>query len=82
MNNKIRAVALEYDAEQMDAPIVAALGANEGASLIIKQAYKSSVPVVKSDKVVKKLNQIEMNQSIPEELYTEIANIFVKYSIK
>ena len=80
--NKIRAIALEYDSEEMDAPLVAALGANELASLIVKQAYKSSVPVVKSDKIIKKFNQIEMNQSIPEELYAEVANIFVKYSIK
>ncbi len=79
---KIRAVALEYNAEEMDAPIVAALGANELASLIIKQAYKCSVPVVTSDEFIKKFNQIEVNEGIPEELYNEVANIFIKYNIQ
>jgi len=79
---KIRAIALEYNAEEMDAPIVSALGANELASLIVKQAYKCSVPVVTSDQIIKKFNQIEINETIPEDLYTEVANIFVKYSIK
>ena len=82
MSNKIRAIALEYDSEEMDAPIVSALGANELASLIVKQAHKYSVPVVKSEKVIKKFNQIEVNQSLPEDLYAEVAKIFVKYSIK
>lgn len=79
---KVKALALAYDSEQMDAPIVSAIGSDELAKEMLKQAKRSGVPIVRSDKMVKSMRDCEVCQTVPEVTYPDLAKIFSKYSIR
>ncbi|HQD62878.1 MAG TPA: flagellar biosynthesis protein FlhB [Defluviitoga sp.] len=70
------AVALQYDAETMDAPIVVAKGVNEIAFKIRDIAFKNGVPIVQRPSLAKKLyEEVDLNEEIPEDLYTVVAEV-------
>ncbi len=71
------AVALKYDNEKSDAPIVVAKGINFLAIRIKEIALESKVPIVEDPVLARALyDQIEVEQQIPESLYKAIAEIF------
>jgi len=71
------AVALKYDNEKSEAPIVLAKGINFLALKIKDIARDSKIPIVEDPVLARALyDQVEVEQEIPEGLYKAIAEIF------
>ena len=71
------AVALKYDKEKSEAPIVLAKGINFLALKIKDIALESKIPIVEDPALARALyDQVEPEQEIPESLYKAIAEIF------
>ena len=70
------AVALKFDPENMDAPIVVAKGADHLAQKIIEIAKENRVAVVQRKPIARFLHaHVELNQPIPYDLYQAVAEI-------
>ena len=70
------AVALVYDQENSEAPIVVAKGAGLMAEKIKKIAREHGVPVVENKALARLLfKTVELNQMIPETLYQAVAEV-------
>ena len=71
------AVALKYDKDKTDAPVVLAKGINFLALRIKDIALESKIPIVEDPALARALyDQVEPEQQIPESLYKAIAEIF------
>jgi len=71
------AVALKYDKEKTEAPLVIAKGINFLALKIKDIALESKIPIVEDPALARALyDQVEVEQEIPEGLYKAIAEIF------
>ena len=71
------AVALKYDSEIADSPIVNAKGEDNNALLIRKIAEENNVPVVENRPVARELyTNVEVGDIIPEIYYSTIAVIY------
>ena len=78
MNEKEKskiAIALKYDQENGDAPKVIAKGTGEIAKNIIKKGEEAGVTSLENKSLAQELFQLEVNQEIPEDLYTAVAEI-------
>ncbi len=71
------AVALKYDPSQRDAPFVVAKGKCWLAEIIIDEAKKAGVPVIRSPELVHDLYELEILQEIPSDLYFALAQILI-----
>ena len=70
------AVALRYNPQKDIAPIVIAKGIGRLALLIIEEAKKHKVPVVRNPTLARTLyHSVDMNQPIPVELYKLVAQV-------
>lgn len=70
------AVALKFDADEMDAPIVVAKGAGEIAKKIRELAAEHGIPLVEEKPLARALYKtVEIDQSIPVELYRAVAEV-------
>ena len=70
------AVALRYDPEAMSAPVVVAKGERIIAERIRQIAAEHAVPIVQRPELARTLfRTIEINQSIPEELFRAVAEV-------
>lgn len=69
------AAALRYDIENDNAPVVIAKGEGEIARQIIKTAEENNIPLKEDKDLVKVLLQLELEEEIPEELYSAVAEI-------
>ncbi len=70
------AVALVYDQESSEAPLVVAKGAGLVAEKIKKTAREHGVPVVENKALARLLfKTVELNQMIPETLYQAVAEV-------
>lgn len=69
------AAALQYDIESDNAPVVIAKGKGEIARQIIKTAEEHDIPLKEDKDLVKVLLQLELEEEIPEELYSAVAEI-------
>ena len=74
MKNQKKAVALKYD-DKYDAPIVTAAGMGYVADRIIEKAKENEVPIVINEEMVNLLNNVDVGESIPQELYGAVAEI-------
>ncbi|WP_077617801.1 EscU/YscU/HrcU family type III secretion system export apparatus switch protein [Bacillus sinesaloumensis] len=73
---EIKAVALSYE-DKMDAePKVVAKGKGLIAQNIIKKAQENNIPIQEDSALVELLEELSLNEGIPEELYQVIAEIF------
>jgi len=71
------AVALKYDTETSDAPVVIAKGINFLALKIKEIANESKIPIVEDPALARALyEQVEVEEKIPESFYKAIAEIF------
>jgi flagellar biosynthetic protein FlhB len=71
------AVALKYDNEKSDAPVVVAKGINFLALKIKEIANESKIPIVEDPALARALyEQVEVDEKIPESFYKAIAEIF------
>jgi flagellar biosynthetic protein FlhB len=70
------AVAIQYDPEEMAAPIVVAKGAGEVAKRIRKLALQHGVPVVEKKPLAQALyRDVEIGKPIPSEKYAAVAEV-------
>jgi len=70
-------VALRYDKKAMPAPLVVAKGRGVVAEKLIELARKNGVPILEDRLLVETLDQLNVNQEIPPELYQVVAEILV-----
>ena len=71
------AVALKYDKDKSEAPIIVAKGINYLALKIKDIALESKIPIVEDPALARALyDQVEVEQEIPETFYKAIAEIF------
>lgn len=70
------AVALRYDEETMEAPVVVAKGAGPLAKRIQETAREHQIAVVENVWLARSLYEsVEVNASVPEELYQAVAEV-------
>jgi flagellar biosynthesis protein len=71
------AVAIQYDRQTMSAPKIVAKGRGTVAERLIAMARENHIPVVEDKLLVEALDQLNLNQEIPGELYQVVAEILV-----
>ncbi|WP_106497638.1 EscU/YscU/HrcU family type III secretion system export apparatus switch protein [Lentibacillus sp. Marseille-P4043] len=77
MNTKRKkATALRYDKTQDHAPRVTATGKGLTAENIIEKAKANNVPVQEDASLIELLSELNINETIPEELYQAVAEVF------
>jgi len=77
MNQKRKkAVALRYNQEQNHAPKVVATGKGLIAENVIEKAKENNVPILEDESLVELLAELNINETIPEELYQAVAEVF------
>ncbi|ALC86045.1 hypothetical protein AM499_09530 [Bacillus sp. FJAT-22090] len=70
------AVALGYKPGIIDAPTILAKGKGKIADNILMKAKEHNVPIQEDRSLVELLGQLDINQSIPDELYQAVAEVF------
>ncbi|MFD0587847.1 EscU/YscU/HrcU family type III secretion system export apparatus switch protein [Paenibacillus sp. GCM10027627] len=70
-----KAVALKYEPGERSAPVIVAKGAGHIADRILDKAKESGVPVQEDASLVEVLSKLDIDQEIPPELYTLVAEI-------
>ena len=70
------AIALSYDPSKNTGPTVVAKGKGKIAETILEKASAHDVPVHEDPNLVQLLGQLDLNTSIPEELYQAVAEVF------
>ena len=78
------AVAIQYEAGKMDAPVVLAKGQELVAARIREIAQENDIPLVENPPVARLLHsKVEVGQAIPEEMFKAVAEILAYvYSLK
>ena len=71
------AVALRYDRDQMAAPRVTAKGAEAVARLMLDEARRHDVPIVRDVPLARALFSVQMGRYIPRELYEAVAEVLL-----
>ncbi len=71
-----RAVALHYQPDKKQAPIVSASGRGWLAERIVTLARENKVPVVTDSALVSVLSSLSLGEEVPQELYEAIAAIY------
>jgi flagellar biosynthetic protein FlhB len=66
---------LKYDRAEMDAPVVVAKGAELMAAQIRKIAAEANVPTLRDVPLARALYDLEIDASIPEELFETVAEV-------
>ncbi|MGD6965038.1 EscU/YscU/HrcU family type III secretion system export apparatus switch protein [Rossellomorea vietnamensis] len=75
-NKRKQAVALQYEADRQQAPKVIAKGKGLIADNILERARQNNIPVQEDPALVELLGSLDINESIPEELYQAVAEVF------
>ena len=79
-NNKTKqAVALKYNMNKNNAPVVIASGSGFFADKVVEIAEKNGVPVYRDDSLSVILSQLKIGSEIPEELFSSIVDIYVYF---
>ena len=76
-NPRKTAVALQYDRASMPAPQVVAKGRGIVAEKLIAMARENGIPIIEDKLLVEMLDQLNLNQQIPGELYQVVAEILI-----
>ena len=74
--HKKEAVALKYSPLESTSPVVIAKGKGETAERILKSAEDHNIPIQEDPSLVHLLSKLEIEESIPEELYEVVAELF------
>jgi flagellar biosynthetic protein FlhB len=76
------AIALQYDPEKMEAPVVLAKGAGVLAQQIRRLGLKHSIPIVERKELARYLYaNVEVNHAVPAEQYAAVAEV-IRYVYK
>ncbi|MCR2820735.1 EscU/YscU/HrcU family type III secretion system export apparatus switch protein [Lederbergia panacisoli] len=70
------AVALHYQSDLHEAPSVIAKGKGMIADNIMAKGKEHNIPVQQDSTLVELLGQLNINETIPEDLYNAVAEIF------
>ena len=70
------AIALSYNAENNNSPTVIAKGKGKIADNILEKAAQNDIPVYEDKNLIELLGNLDLNESIPEELYEAVAEVF------
>jgi flagellar biosynthesis protein len=70
-----KAVALKYEPGERTAPVLVAKGKGHIADLILEKAKENGIPVQEDSSLVEVLSKLDVDQEIPPELYTLVAEI-------
>jgi flagellar biosynthesis protein len=70
------AVALRYNSEKDHAPKLVAKGKGLVADELLSRAKEFGVPIQEDPSLLEVLGKLEINQTIPEDLYSVVAEIF------
>ncbi|MGM0880908.1 MAG: EscU/YscU/HrcU family type III secretion system export apparatus switch protein [Bacillota bacterium] len=70
-----KAVALKYEPGERLAPVMVAKGKGHMADLILEKAQENGIPVQEDSSLVEVLSKLDIDQEIPPELYTLVAEI-------
>ncbi|WP_424765807.1 EscU/YscU/HrcU family type III secretion system export apparatus switch protein [Paenibacillus sp. sgz302251] len=70
-----KAVALKYEPGERSAPVMVAKGKGHMAELILERAKQNGIPVQEDSSLVEVLSKLDIDQEIPPELYTLVAEI-------
>lgn len=73
-----RAVALQYGVSD-SAPVIVAAGMGHLAEKILDVAQENGVPIYEDNSLATILSQLNLGQSIPEELYRAVVEIYVYF---
>ncbi|MDR1070234.1 MAG: EscU/YscU/HrcU family type III secretion system export apparatus switch protein [Gracilibacteraceae bacterium] len=71
------AIALKYNPDKDNAPVVVAAGSGFLAQKIIEIANKNNVPVYQDNSAASMLSAFDVGMEVPPELYQVIADIYV-----
>ncbi|WP_163536781.1 EscU/YscU/HrcU family type III secretion system export apparatus switch protein [Gracilibacillus sp. YIM 98692] len=71
-----KAAALTYDPNQVEAPKLTAKGRGYVAESIIEKAKENEIPIQSDPTLVQLLSELNINETIPEELYQVVAEVF------
>ena len=74
-DKKKQAVALKYDKEKSDAPLVVASGKGHVAEQIIKAAREAGLEITRDADLTELLTKIPVGSEIPVELYQAVAEV-------
>ncbi|GIN70489.1 hypothetical protein J14TS2_09640 [Bacillus sp. J14TS2] len=74
--NRKEAIALGYQREKHEAPIVLAKGKGLIAENILEKAKDNEIPIQQDPALLELLGQLNINEAIPEELYQAVAEVF------
>ncbi len=75
-NKKNKAVALRYNSDTDQAPVIIASGYGEVANKIINIAEQNGIPVYRDDSAASLMCMLDVGSTIPQELYEVIAAIY------
>ncbi|ANC76846.1 EscU/YscU/HrcU family type III secretion system export apparatus switch protein [Fictibacillus phosphorivorans] len=75
-DRKKEAVALKYNPLESTSPVVIAKGKGETAERILRSAEDHNIPIQEDPSLVHLLSKLEIEESIPEELYEVVAELF------
>lgn len=70
------AIALSYDPGTTSAPKVVAKGKGKIAENILEKAKEHAIPIQEDASLVEILSELNINDSIPEELYKAVSEVF------
>ncbi|MCT6923530.1 EscU/YscU/HrcU family type III secretion system export apparatus switch protein [Metasolibacillus sp.] len=70
------AIALSYNPGENTGPKVVAKGKGKIAENILEQASLHNVPIHEDSNLVELLGQLDLNETIPEQLYQAVAEVF------
>ncbi|WP_186577486.1 EscU/YscU/HrcU family type III secretion system export apparatus switch protein [Aquibacillus kalidii] len=76
LKNIKQAAALKYDSKIDGAPRISAMGKGYVAENILQKAKENNVPIQEDPSLVALLSELNINESIPEELYHAVAEVF------
>ncbi len=69
------AVAIKYDEESGGAPKIVAKGLRKNAERIKEIARHNNVPIMRNIPLAQALNELDLDEEIPEELYEAVAEV-------
>ncbi|MGO4375041.1 EscU/YscU/HrcU family type III secretion system export apparatus switch protein [Paenibacillus sp. YIM B09110] len=70
-----KAVALKYEPGERNAPVMIAKGKGHIADQILEKAKENGIPIQEDASLVEVLSKLDVDQEIPAELYTLVAEI-------
>ncbi len=72
------AIAIDYEPEKMNTPVLGASGIKEIAILMKRIALRYGIPVEENDQLAEKLFTLGVINELPPDFYGEIADLIIK----